>query len=132
MLFLVVALAGFFAVALIVFAYVFYGAPARAPEDTHLPVVIVVRNPPALDPAWVSFRERMEELGYREGENIRYVVTDVSTNLDSTKLFPLKGDLAGLYKLLEGSHRIIFEVLRTERTIIVHAIGHRRDIYKRR
>jgi mRNA interferase RelE/StbE len=56
----------------------------------------------------------------------------LSSNLDSTKLFPLKRDLAGLFKLREGSYRIIFEVLRTERTIIVHAIGHRRDVYKRR
>jgi mRNA interferase RelE/StbE len=56
----------------------------------------------------------------------------LSSNLDSTKLFPLKGELRGLYKLREGSHRIIFEVLRSENTIIVHAIGHRREIYKRR
>ncbi|HYQ87690.1 MAG TPA: type II toxin-antitoxin system RelE/ParE family toxin [Bacteroidota bacterium] len=56
----------------------------------------------------------------------------LSTNLDSTKLFPLKGELKGLYKLREGSHRIIFEVLRSEKTIIVHAVGHRREIYNRR
>jgi mRNA interferase RelE/StbE len=56
----------------------------------------------------------------------------LSSNLDSTKLFPLKGELSGLYKLREGSHRIIFEILRSENTIIIHAIGHRREIYKRR
>jgi mRNA interferase RelE/StbE len=56
----------------------------------------------------------------------------LSTNLDSTKLYPLKGELSGLYKVREGSHRIIFEILKSENTIIVHAIGHRREIYKRR
>ncbi|MBI1807158.1 MAG: type II toxin-antitoxin system RelE/ParE family toxin [Ignavibacteria bacterium] len=56
----------------------------------------------------------------------------LSLNVDSTKLFPLKGELSGLYKLREGSHRIIFEILRSEKTIIVHAIGPRREIYKRR
>jgi mRNA interferase RelE/StbE len=56
----------------------------------------------------------------------------LSSNLDSTKLYPLKGQLRRLYKLREGSHRIIFEVLQSEKTIIVHAIGHRREIYKRR
>ena len=56
----------------------------------------------------------------------------LSSNLDSTKLFPLKGELSGLYKLREGSHRIIFEILKSENTIIVHAIGHRREIYKQR
>ena len=56
----------------------------------------------------------------------------LSLNVESTKLFPLKGELSGLYKLREGSYRIIFEILRSERIIIVHAIGHRREIYKRR
>jgi mRNA interferase RelE/StbE len=56
----------------------------------------------------------------------------LSLNVDSTKLFPLKGELSGLYKLREGSHRIIFEILKSENIIIVHAIGHRREIYKRR
>lgn len=48
------------------------------------------------------------------------------------KLFPLKGELKGLYKVREGSYRIIFEILKNEQTIVIHAIGHRRDIYKRR
>jgi len=56
----------------------------------------------------------------------------LSLNLDSTKLFPLKGELSGLFKLREGSHRVIFEILKSEKIIIVHAIGHRREIYKRR
>lgn len=56
----------------------------------------------------------------------------LAENLDSTKLHPLKGELSGLYKLRDGSFRIIFEILRNEQTIIVHAVGHRRDIYKKR
>ncbi len=54
----------------------------------------------------------------------------LSSNLQSTKVFALKGDLSGLYKLREGSYRIIFEILHHEQTIIVHNIGHRKDIYK--
>jgi mRNA interferase RelE/StbE len=56
----------------------------------------------------------------------------LSSNLDSTKLFPLKGDLSGLYKIREGSYRIIFEILKNEQTIVIHSIGHRRDIYRQR
>jgi mRNA interferase RelE/StbE len=56
----------------------------------------------------------------------------LSENIDSAKLFPLKGDLKGLYKIREGSYRIIFEILKNEQTIIIHKICHRRDIYKRR
>ncbi|MEX1138549.1 MAG: type II toxin-antitoxin system RelE/ParE family toxin [Bacteroidota bacterium] len=55
----------------------------------------------------------------------------LAQNLDSTKLFPLKGDLKGLYKYREGSYRILFEIAKNERTIVIHNIGHRRDIYKR-
>jgi mRNA interferase RelE/StbE len=56
----------------------------------------------------------------------------LSKNLNDTKLYPLKGDLRGLYKLREGSYRIIFEVLHAEKVILVHAIGHRGEIYKQR
>ena len=56
----------------------------------------------------------------------------LSTNLDSIKLFPLKGELSGLYKIREGSYRIIFEIMKNEQTIIIHSIGHRREIYKQR
>jgi mRNA interferase RelE/StbE len=56
----------------------------------------------------------------------------LSRNLHNTKLFPLKGDLRGLFKLREGSYRIIFEILHEEKVILVHAVGHRRDVYKQR
>ncbi|OGG57442.1 hypothetical protein A2853_03705 [Candidatus Kaiserbacteria bacterium RIFCSPHIGHO2_01_FULL_55_17] len=79
------ALAGFLAVALIVVAYLFFGAVENVPQEEPMPVVIVVRNPPSLDTAWIRFRTRMEELGYRDGENVRYVITEVSTDLASTK-----------------------------------------------
>ena len=44
---------------------------------------------------------------------------------------PLKGDLAGLFKFREGDYRIIYEPLRKERLIVVHEIGHRREIYRK-
>ena len=56
----------------------------------------------------------------------------LSVNLDSIKIFPLKGELSGLYKIREGSYRIIYEILKNERTIIIHSIGHRQDVYKLR
>ncbi len=56
----------------------------------------------------------------------------LARNLHATRLYPLKGDLRGLYKLREGSYRIIFEVMHADKIILVHAIGHRRDVYKQR
>jgi mRNA interferase RelE/StbE len=54
----------------------------------------------------------------------------LAENLDSIKPEPLKGRLRGLYKVREGDYRIAYEILQGERVIIVHLIGHRRDIYK--
>jgi mRNA interferase RelE/StbE len=54
----------------------------------------------------------------------------LAENLDSINPEPLKGRLRGLYKLREGDYRIGYEILRTERVIIVHLIGHRQEIYK--
>ena len=42
----------------------------------------------------------------------------------------LKGDLTGLYKLREGDYRIVYQILRGEKVIIIHSIGHRREVYK--
>jgi mRNA interferase RelE/StbE len=54
----------------------------------------------------------------------------LAENLDSIRPESLKGQLRGLYKLREGDYRIAYEILRDERVIIVHLIGHRREIYK--
>jgi mRNA interferase RelE/StbE len=76
--------------------------------------------------------KELEKLDRSVATRIADRIQWLSENLDSTKLFPLKGELRGLYKIREGSYRIIFEILSNERTIIIHAIGHRRDVYKRR
>ena len=77
-----------------------------------------------------SIRE-LEKLDHSTSERIVDRIQWLSEHLDSTKLFPLKGELKGLYKIREGSYRIIFEILKNEQTIVIHAIGHRREIYKR-
>jgi len=41
-------------------------------------------------------------------------------------------ELSGLYKLREGDYRIIYEIIRKENVILVHSIGHRREVYQRR
>lgn len=55
----------------------------------------------------------------------------LSENFGLIKLIPLKGELNGLFKLREGDYRIIFEVIHAEKIIIIHAVGYRRDIYKK-
>jgi mRNA interferase RelE/StbE len=79
-----------------------------------------------------SASKEFEKLDRSTARRVADRIQWLSENLDSTKLFPLKGDLKGLHKIREGSYRIIFEILNNEQTIVIHSIGHRRDIYKRR
>ena len=76
--------------------------------------------------------KELEKIDRLTAERIADRIQWLSENLDSTKLYPLKGELKGLYKIREGSYRIIFEILKNERIIIIHSVGHRREIYKRR
>jgi mRNA interferase RelE/StbE len=56
----------------------------------------------------------------------------LAQNLETAKLEALTGDFAGLFKLRIGSYRVLYEILREEQIIVIHAIGHRREIYRKR
>lgn len=71
-------------------------------------------------------------LGKRVGRRIVQRLNWLAANLDALRLEALTGDLAGLYKLRVGDYRVIYEVLWDEQTIVIHAIGHRREIYRGR
>lgn len=43
---------------------------------------------------------------------------------------PLSEDLAGLYKHRVGNYRVVYEVLARQRRIVIHRIGHRREVYR--
>jgi len=67
-------------------------------------------------------------LARRVVERIRWL----AENLDAVRPEALTGDLAGLFKLRVGDHRVIYELLRDERLMVIHAIGHRREVYRKR
>jgi len=56
----------------------------------------------------------------------------LAVNLDDTRPEPYKGDLAGLYKLRIGDYRVVYEILYDEKMIVIHQVGHRSEIYRRR
>ena len=58
-------------------------------------------------------------------ERIRWL----AENIEHIKPEPLKGDLAGLFKLREGDYRVVYETLRKERLVVIHSVGHRSKIY---
>jgi mRNA interferase RelE/StbE len=81
-----------------------------------------------LDAATKDLARLDKPVGRRIAERINWL----AANLDHLKPFPLTGDLAGLYKLRVGDYRVVYEIIRVERTIIIHKIGHRRDVYRKK
>ena len=81
-----------------------------------------------LKPAIRASQRLDKSVGARVIERINWL----ADNLDSIEPKRLAGDLAGLYRLREGDYRIIYQVLHKEKTIIVHLVGHRKDIYRRK
>ena len=73
------------------------------------------------------------ELGRLDKQIGRRLVNRIhwlAENLDAIQPTALRGDLAGLYRFRVGDYRIIYEILYDERTIVVHLVGHRREVYR--
>ena len=81
-----------------------------------------------LDAATRELSALDRQVASRVAKRVRWL----AENLDSIKPQPLSGELSELYKLRVGDYRVIYEILRAEQTIVVHAIGHRREIYRPR
>ena len=86
------------------------------------------------------YRIRILETATRElaqldnsvGRRIVRRIRWLAANLAVIKPEPLTGDLAGLYKLRVGDYRVAYEIIRDEETMVIHLIGHRREIYRKR
>ncbi len=81
-----------------------------------------------LDAATRELARLDKPVGRRVVGRIRWL----AVNLDDLNPEPLTGDLAGFYKLRVGDYRVLYEVLYDEQTIVIHKIGHRREVYRRR
>jgi len=78
--------------------------------------------------------EASRELSHLDKPIARRIVERInwlSENLNDIRPEALRGDLTGLYKLRMGSYRVIYEVIHKEKTIVIHAVGHRREIYRK-
>ena len=56
----------------------------------------------------------------------------LAENLANATLEALTGEFDGLFKLRVGDYRVVYELIHDEQLIMIHAIGHRREIYRRR
>ena len=54
----------------------------------------------------------------------------LAEHFDEIKPELLTGTLSGFFKLRAGDYRIIYKVRRDENLIVIHRIGHRREVYK--
>lgn len=75
-------------------------------------------------------RKDLESLDPDIGRRISKKLQWLAENLGQLQPQPLKGDLSGLYKFRIGDYRVIYELLPEEELILIHTLGHRRDIYK--
>lgn len=74
----------------------------------------------------------MERLDKSIAQRIVRRLRWLAENTDYVTHEPLKGSFSGLYKLRQGDYRIGYELIKTENVVLVHFIGHRREIYKRK
>ena len=79
-----------------------------------------------LKAATIELKQLYKPVGMRIVKRINWL----AENCDAINHQSLQGDLAGLYKLREGDYRIIYQVLRKEKVVLIHSIGHRREIYR--
>jgi len=66
------------------------------------------------------------------GSRVVARINRLAENLNELRLELLGGDLIGFYKLRIGDYRVIYEIIHNENTIVIHTVGHRREIYLKR
>ncbi len=74
----------------------------------------------------------LERLDKSVGRRVVQRIQWLADNVESTNLEALKGSLAGLYKFREGDYRIMYQILHKEKAIVIHSIGHRSEVYRKR
>ena len=54
----------------------------------------------------------------------------IAENFDTINPESLTGELSSFFKLRVGDYRVLYDVNSDTKTIFIHLIGHRKDIYK--
>jgi mRNA interferase RelE/StbE len=64
------------------------------------------------------------------GRRIVQQINWLAENLDNIQRERLTGDLSEFYKFRVGAYRVLYQVLEDEAILVIHQIGHRREIYR--
>ena len=79
-----------------------------------------------LDAAVRELAKLDKPVAQRIGKRLHWL----AENFELIKPLPLTGNFTELYKLRVGDYRVIYEVIPAENVLIIHLIGHRRDVYR--
>ena len=73
----------------------------------------------------------LARLNKRTAQRIFKKIRWLAVNFEELSPEPLTGNFRGLYKLRAGDYRVLYTFSRGKRKmIIIHLIGHRREVYK--
>ena len=75
--------------------------------------------------------DELRRLDKPTGQRILHKLKWLSQNFNDLTPEKLTGELRGFYRLRVGSYRVIYTVDQQEHQLVIHLIGHRRDIYRR-
>ena len=81
-----------------------------------------------LEPAERELKRLDRPVAKRVSERMRWL----AENLEQVELPALKADLAEFFKLRVGDYRVLYKVRRDEQVIVIHAIEHRSQVYKKK
>ncbi len=72
----------------------------------------------------------MKILDKMAARRIARKITWLAENAEIIEPKGLRNNLAGLAKICQGDYRIIYEIVHAEETLVIHFVGHRREVYK--
>lgn len=74
--------------------------------------------------------EQLQALDAAIGARVRNKIAWLGEHAELVRHRPLSANFAGLFKLRIGDYRVIYELVSERRILVVHRVGHRREIYR--
>jgi mRNA interferase RelE/StbE len=73
----------------------------------------------------------LKQLDKAVGRRIVQKISWLAENLDSISKEQLAGNLSDLCKFRVGAYRVLYQVIEDESVLMIHHIGHRREVYRK-
>lgn len=75
--------------------------------------------------------EQLEALDAAIGARVRNKIAWLGEHAAFVRHRPLSANLAGLFKPRIGDYRVVYELVPEWRILVVHRVGHRKQIYRK-